>query len=182
MFSSSAAYAASQAPKHLDVTISQFKPEEYAHNYAHLDWGKSATHSNSANMLCCVALCCAVLCYAMLQNPDAQQSGASTSSCAKPKLFSKSVLLAAYLQVTSAKAKLEKSVSGDAFPLDYSTSMRVIRDALHGVSPAPVVVSEGANTMDNARSALRLPGCCCLDFPLLFSLNPFPAVPPFRMS
>ena len=62
------------------------------------------------------------------------------------------VLLAAYLQVTSAKAKLEKSVSGDAFPLDYSTSMRVIRDALHAVTPAPVVVSEGANTMDNARS------------------------------
>ncbi len=55
------------------------------------------------------------------------------------------------MQVASAKAKLEKSVSGDAFPLDYSTSMRVIRDALHAVSPAPVVVSEGANTMDNAR-------------------------------
>lgn len=55
------------------------------------------------------------------------------------------------MQVASSKAKLEKSVSGDAFPLDYSTSMRVIRDALCGVSPAPVVVSEGANTMDNAR-------------------------------
>lgn len=56
------------------------------------------------------------------------------------------------MQVASAKAKLEKSVSGDAFPLDYSTSMRVMRDALCGVSPPPVVVSEGANTMDNARS------------------------------
>jgi len=53
--------------------------------------------------------------------------------------------------VASAKAKLEKSLGGDAFPLDYSTSMRVIRDALAAVSPAPVVVSEGANTMDNAR-------------------------------
>lgn len=60
------------------------------------------------------------------------------------------------LQVASAKAKLEKSVGGDAFPLDYKTSMRVIRDALHGVSPPPVVVSEGANTMDNARCALTL--------------------------
>ncbi|KAL3141143.1 hypothetical protein ABBQ38_003493 [Trebouxia sp. C0009 RCD-2024] len=58
-------------------------------------------------------------------------------------------------KVTSAKAKLEKSVSGDAFPLDYQTSMRVIRDALHGVSPPPVVVSEGANTMDNARLILE---------------------------
>ncbi len=53
--------------------------------------------------------------------------------------------------MASAKAKLEKSLGGDAFPLDYSTSMRVIRDALAAVSPAPVVVSEGANTMDNAR-------------------------------
>ena len=52
-----------------------------------------------------------------------------------------------------AKAKLEKSLGGDAFPLDYSTTLRVVRDALHAVSPAPVVVSEGANTMDNARWA-----------------------------
>ena len=56
--------------------------------------------------------------------------------------------------MASAKAKLEKSVSGDAFPLDYSTSMRVIRDALHGVAPPPVVISEGANTMDNARCSV----------------------------
>ena len=39
----------------------------------------------------------------------------------------------------------------EAFPLDYSTALRVIRDALLGIAPAPVVVSEGANTMDNAR-------------------------------
>ena len=41
----------------------------------------------------------------------------------------------------------------EAYPLDYSTALRVIRDSLLGVSPAPVVVSEGANTMDNARHA-----------------------------
>ena len=73
--------------------------------------------------------------------------------------------------MTSAKAKLEKSVSGDAFPLDYSTSMRVIRDALHGVSPVPIVVSEGANTMDNARSALKLPGCCSPPPPPLIAMH-----------
>ena len=59
--------------------------------------------------------------------------------------------------MASAKAKLEKSLGGDAFPLDYSTSLRVIRDALAAVSPAPVVVSEGANTMDNARFLLTPP-------------------------
>ncbi len=42
-------------------------------------------------------------------------------------------------------------LAGEAYPLDYSTAMRVIRDALAVVAPAPVVVAEGANTMDNAR-------------------------------
>lgn len=78
------------------------------------------------------------------------------------------------LQVSSAKAKLEKSVSGDAFPLDYSTSMRVIRDALHAVSPAPVVVSEGANTMDNAR--------CAFESQDLSYVNPCLAPSPSRLS
>jgi hypothetical protein len=40
-----------------------------------------------------------------------------------------------------------------AFPLDYSTTLSVIREAITAASPAPVVVSEGANTMDNARWA-----------------------------
>lgn len=44
-------------------------------------------------------------------------------------------------------AKLERV----AFPLDYHTALGVIREAVNGQSPAPVVVSEGANTMDNAR-------------------------------
>lgn len=60
-----------------------------------------------------------------------------------------------YLQARAAKLKLEARLSADAFPLDYSTTLRVIRDALLAVSPAPIVISEGANTMDNAR--------CCPD-------------------
>ncbi|BDA45528.1 probable 2-hydroxyacyl-CoA lyase at C-terminar half [Coccomyxa sp. Obi] len=55
----------------------------------------------------------------------------------------------------AAKAKLEVRLSADAFPLDYSTTLRVIRDALLAVSPAPIVISEGANTMDNARVILE---------------------------
>ena len=57
----------------------------------------------------------------------------------------------ACLQVHSAKAKLARRLQPDAQPLDYSTSMRVIRDALRPIRPHPVVVSEGANTMDQAR-------------------------------
>ena len=70
-----------------------------------------------------------------------------------------------------AKAKLEKSLGGDTFPLDYSTSMRVIRDALAAVSPAPVVVSEGANTMDNARYLSLSPRPLPLSPPLLLPLQ-----------
>lgn len=54
-------------------------------------------------------------------------------------------------QAVAAKQKLEARLAKEAFPLDYSTALRVVRDALLGISPAPVVVSEGANTMDNAR-------------------------------
>ncbi len=39
----------------------------------------------------------------------------------------------------------------DAFPLDYYTTMGVIRDAAAPLLPPPVISSEGANTMDNAR-------------------------------
>ncbi|KAK9861943.1 hypothetical protein WJX84_011991 [Apatococcus fuscideae] len=53
------------------------------------------------------------------------------------------------------KAKLEKRLEPTAYPLDFSTALRVVRDALSAVSPAPVVVSEGANTMDNARVILE---------------------------
>lgn len=59
----------------------------------------------------------------------------------------------AYLQAAAAHRKLEARLAAEAYPLDYSTAMRVIRDALAAVTPAPVVVAEGANTMDNARCA-----------------------------
>ena len=59
------------------------------------------------------------------------------------------------MQVAANKGKLAKRLAPDAFPLDYSTAMRVIRDAAAALSPAPVVSCEGANTMDNARCGLR---------------------------
>ena len=40
-------------------------------------------------------------------------------------------------------------------PFNFLTPMRIIRDAILGVgSPAPILVSEGANTMDVGRSVL----------------------------
>ncbi len=37
----------------------------------------------------------------------------------------------------------------------HSTTLRVIRDAINTLSPPPLVVAEGANTMDNARIMLQ---------------------------
>lgn len=54
----------------------------------------------------------------------------------------------------SATMKLEGKLAATAFPLNYLTTMRVIRDEILSVTPQPVVVSEGANTMDNARLIL----------------------------
>lgn len=56
-------------------------------------------------------------------------------------------------QAAKGRAKLEARVARESFPLDYSTTLRAVRDALLAVSPAPVVCCEGANTMDNARCA-----------------------------
>ncbi|KAK9828489.1 hypothetical protein WJX72_000277 [[Myrmecia] bisecta] len=58
-------------------------------------------------------------------------------------------------KAAASKAKLEQRLESDTFPLDYNTSMRVIRDAISAVTPAPVVVAEGANTMDSARVILE---------------------------
>lgn len=60
------------------------------------------------------------------------------------------------VQVASAKQKLEARLKPTTEPLDYYTTLRIVRDALAIVSPAPVVISEGANTMDNSRSAHHL--------------------------
>ena len=58
------------------------------------------------------------------------------------------------MQTAASKQKLAKKLSADTHPLDYSTSLRILRNAIRVVRPAPVVVAEGANTMDNARSGL----------------------------
>ena len=62
-------------------------------------------------------------------------------------------------KVAAARQKLSAKLSKTAFPLDYHTTMRVIRDELSALSIPAVVVSEGANTMDNARWVACL--CCC---------------------
>ncbi|KAK4410144.1 2-hydroxyacyl-CoA lyase [Sesamum angolense] len=52
-------------------------------------------------------------------------------------------------------AKMEAQLVKDVVPFNFMTPMRIIRDAILGVgSPAPVVVSEGANTMDIGRAVL----------------------------
>ncbi|KAL8538088.1 hypothetical protein ACS0TY_000150 [Phlomoides rotata] len=52
-------------------------------------------------------------------------------------------------------AKMELQLSKDVVPFNFLTPMRIIRDAILGVgSPAPIVVSEGANTMDVGRAVL----------------------------
>ncbi|KAK9807300.1 hypothetical protein WJX73_009699 [Symbiochloris irregularis] len=58
-------------------------------------------------------------------------------------------------KVEAAKVKLTKRLDHNAFPLDYETTLRVIRDSLLAVEPHPIIVAEGANTMDNARVILE---------------------------
>lgn len=52
--------------------------------------------------------------------------------------------------------KMEGQLGKDVVPFNFMTPMRIIRDAILelGGSPAPVVVSEGANTMDVGRAVL----------------------------
>ncbi len=42
------------------------------------------------------------------------------------------------LQAAANKAKLEKRLELTAYPLDFSTALRVVRDSLAAVSPAPM--------------------------------------------
>lgn len=52
-------------------------------------------------------------------------------------------------------AKMELQLGKDVVPFNFMTPMRIIRDAILGLgSPAPILVSEGANTMDVGRSVL----------------------------
>ncbi|KAL3813283.1 hypothetical protein ACJIZ3_014551 [Penstemon smallii] len=52
-------------------------------------------------------------------------------------------------------AKMEVQLAKDVVPFNFMTPMRIIRDAILEMgSPAPILVSEGANTMDVGRSVL----------------------------
>lgn len=54
----------------------------------------------------------------------------------------------------TAREKLAARLAKTAFPLDYHTTLRVVRDEINRrPAPGPIVVAEGANTMDNARQA-----------------------------
>ncbi|CAO2209370.1 unnamed protein product [Urochloa humidicola] len=51
--------------------------------------------------------------------------------------------------------KMEAQLSKDVVPFNFLTPLRIIRDAILAEgSPAPIVVSEGANTMDVGRAVL----------------------------
>jgi phage-related tail protein len=54
-------------------------------------------------------------------------------------------------KVAGAREKLAGKLARTAFPLDYHTTLRVVRDEINALPQPAVVVSEGANTMDNAR-------------------------------
>lgn len=66
-----------------------------------------------------------------------------------------------FLHSPQAKAKeneekLRARLSKDKVPLDFHCSLRIIRDAIESLgSPAPILVSEGANTMDLGRLILE---------------------------
>ncbi|KAJ7975782.1 Thiamine pyrophosphate dependent pyruvate decarboxylase family protein [Quillaja saponaria] len=52
-------------------------------------------------------------------------------------------------------AKMEAQLAKDVVPFNFLTPMRIIRDAILALgSPAPLLVSEGANTMDVGRAVL----------------------------
>ncbi|KAJ0771021.1 hypothetical protein HanPI659440_Chr07g0264271 [Helianthus annuus] len=52
-------------------------------------------------------------------------------------------------------SRMEGQLAKEVVPFNFLTPMRIIRDAIIGLgSPAPILVSEGANTMDVGRSVL----------------------------
>lgn len=51
--------------------------------------------------------------------------------------------------------KMEAQLAKEVVPFNFLTPMKIIRDAISGLgSPAPILVSEGANTMDVGRAVL----------------------------
>lgn len=58
-------------------------------------------------------------------------------------------------KVQASKEKLALKLSNTAYPLNYLTTLRVIRDIINAEPQAPVIVAEGANTMDQARVLLE---------------------------
>ncbi|XP_020098916.1 2-hydroxyacyl-CoA lyase-like [Ananas comosus] len=58
-------------------------------------------------------------------------------------------------KVKENAAKIEAQLGKDVVPFNFFTPMRIIRDAILAEgSPAPILVSEGANTMDVGRAVL----------------------------
>ncbi|XP_057951254.1 2-hydroxyacyl-CoA lyase [Malania oleifera] len=52
-------------------------------------------------------------------------------------------------------SRMEAQLAKDVVPFNFQTPLRIIRDAILALgSPAPILVSEGANTMDVGRSVL----------------------------
>lgn len=52
---------------------------------------------------------------------------------------------------SSAKEKMATRLAKTAFPMNYSTALRIVKEAVSATVPSPVVISEGANTMDQSR-------------------------------
>lgn len=64
-------------------------------------------------------------------------------------------LAAVQAKAASARERLSAKLAKTAYPLNYLTTFRVIKNALAALPVEPIVVSEGANTMDNARLLLE---------------------------
>lgn len=82
---------------------------------------------------------------------SALRQGAPAGAPLLPGAAASGWLAALQAKVAGAREKLAAKMAKTAFPLDYHTTLRVVRDELNRLPQPAVVVSEGANTMDNAR-------------------------------
>lgn len=64
-------------------------------------------------------------------------------------------LAAVQAKAASARERLSAKLAKTVYPLNYLTTFRVVKQALAALPVEPIVVSEGANTMDNARLLLE---------------------------